>query len=242
MLELLDDRLIQLVNNLAHRSGTLDLVVVSALSIKLIKGGVPVILLYWAWFCGDQGQDRRRTLVVGTLLGATIALAMGRLLQVLLPFRPRPLNNPELSLRVPEFLESNIFVDWSSMPSDTAMLFAAFTFGIWAISRRLGILALLHLLLFVVFAKLYAGQHYPSDLLVGAVIGAGITWAVLSTSFPGQLYRILEPWQVSRPGLFYIGFFLFTYAFVDMFKDVRRLAHVAEFALHSLMRVISSGV
>jgi undecaprenyl-diphosphatase len=238
MLGILDGRLVQLVNNLAHRSGTLDLVVASVLTVNLIKGGVPVTMLYWAWFRGDQDQVRRRTLAVGTLLGAMIALAIGRLLQVYLPFRPRPLYNPELSLRDTRFLERDIFVDWSSMPSDTAMLFTALTFGIWAISRRLGIVALLHLLLFVVFAKLYTGQHYPSDLLAGAVIGMGVTWLVLRSSFPQRLHRILALWQERAPGLFYGGFFLVTFSIASMFEDLRQLVHVAEFALGGLLRAI----
>ena len=104
MLQNFDDRLIQLVNSLAHRSGTLDLIVMSFLTINLIKGAVPVTMLCCAWFRGDQDQARRRMLVIGTLLGAMIALAIGRFLQVFLPFRLRPLYNPELSLRAPEFL------------------------------------------------------------------------------------------------------------------------------------------
>ena len=39
--------LFKLVNNLAHRSGTLDLIVVSALTVNLLMGGVPATMLYW---------------------------------------------------------------------------------------------------------------------------------------------------------------------------------------------------
>jgi len=207
MLESLDDRLVQLVNSLAHRSGTLDLIVVSVLTVNLVKGAVPVTMLCWAWFREGQDQIRRRMLVLGTLLGTMIALALGRCLQIFLPFRARPLYNPELSLRAPEFLPQDVLIDWSSLPSDTAMMFAALTFGIWSISRPLGIVALLHMLLFVVFAKLYTGLHYPSDLLAGIVIGVGVTWLILRTSVPQQLYRRHTSWQERAPGLFYSGFF-----------------------------------
>lgn len=238
MLESLDDRLVQLINSLAHRSGTLDLVVVSLLTIKLVLGGVPVTMLCWAWFREDPDQVRRRMLVLGTLLGAVIALALGRILQVCLPFRPRPLYNPELSLRAPEFLPPNVLNDWSSLPSDTAMMFAALTVGIWAISRPLGLVALLHMIFFVMFAKLYTGQHYPSDLFAGAVIGMGVTWLVLRTSLPQRLYRLLASWRERAPGLFYSGFFLVFFEIANMFDDVRELIFVAEFALHGLQRVL----
>lgn len=238
MLEFLDDRLVQLVNSLAHRSGTLDLVVVSVLTVNLVKGAVPVSMLYWAWFRVDRDQVRRRILVVGTLLGAMIALLIGRFLQTYLPFRSRPLYNPELSLRETQYLEPEVFSDWSSMPSDTSMLFAALALGIWIISRRLGILAFLHLLLFVVFAKLYTGHHYPSDLLAGAVIGMGVTWLVLHTSLPQRLYRIPEAWQKRAPGLFYGAFFLVTFSIASMFEDMRRLAYLVKFALKGFLRLL----
>jgi membrane-associated phospholipid phosphatase len=238
MLGSIDDRLVQLVNSLAHRSGTLDLIVVSILTVKLILGAVPASMLCWAWFRDGQDQVRRRTLVLGTLLGAIIALAIGRCLQTVLPFRPRPLYNPELSLRFPDFLPPNSLNDWSSLPSDTAMMFAALMVGIWAISRPLGMVALLHILFFVGFAKLYTGLHYPSDLLAGAAIGMGVTWLVLRTSLLPRFYRGLMVWQQRAPGLFYSGFFLVYFEIVNMFEDVRWLIYVAEFALHGLQRVL----
>jgi membrane-associated phospholipid phosphatase len=238
MLESLDERLVQLINSLAHRSGTLDLIVVSVLTVKLVLGAVPITMLCWAWFRDDQDQVHRRMLVLGTLLGTMIALALGRALQVCLPFRPRPLYNPELSLRAPEFLPQNVLNDWSSLPSDTAMMFAALTLGIWAISRPLGIVALVHMLLFVVFAKLYTGLHYPSDLLAGAVMGMGVTWLVLRTSSPAWLYQKLTLWRERAPGLFYSGFFLVFFEIANMFDDVRELLYVTEFAFHGLQRVL----
>jgi len=238
MLESLDDQIVQLVNSLAHRSGTLDLVVVSVLTVKLVLGAVPVTMLCWAWFREDQDQVHRRILVLGTLLGTMIALALGRALQVCLPFRPRPLYNPELSLQAPDFLPQNVLNDWSSLPSDTAMMFAALMVGIWAISRPLGIVALVHMLLFVVFAKLYTGLHYPSDLLAGAVMGMGVTWVVLRTTLPQRLYRGLTSWQKRAPGLFYSVFFLVFFEIANLFDDVRELIFVADFALVGLQRVL----
>lgn len=237
MLESLDDKIVQLVNSLAHRSGTLDLIVVSVLTVKLVLGAVPVTILCWAWFRVDQDQVRRRIQVLGTVLGTMIALALGRALQVFLPFRPRPLYNPELSLRAPEFLQPNVLNDWSSLPSDTAMMFAALTFGIWAISRPLGIVALLHMLLCVVFTKLYTGLHYPSDLLAGAVIGVSTTWLILISSLPHQLYRLQSVWQERKPELFYSGCFLVAFSIANMFDGVRHLVFVARFTLNGLLRI-----
>lgn len=239
MLDFFDGQIVQFVNSLAHRSGTMDLIVVSVLSVNLLKGAVPMTMLYWAWFHKDQEQTRRRTIFTGTLVAAIVALTIGRLLQLFLPFRPRPLYNPELTLQVPGFLPNNTLEDWSSMPSDTAMLFAALTLGIWTISRPLGIISLLHLLVFVVFAKLYAGLHYPSDLLVGAVLGFFVSWIILRSSLLKRVYQILELCQVQASGLFYCGFFLVTLEMSNMFDDVRDLVHVMRFAFHGFLRVIN---
>jgi len=238
VLDLFDYRIVQFVNSMAHRSGTMDLIVVSVLSNNLLKGAVPITMLYWAWFHKDQEQIRRRTIFTGTLLAAIIALTIGRLLQLFLPFRSRPLYNPALELKVPEFLPNNTLEDWSAMPSDTAILFAALAFGIWMICRPLGVIALLHLLAFVVFTKLYAGLHYPSDLLVGAVLGFGISWIVLQSSLTERLYNFFELWQAKATGLFYSGFFLVTLELASMFDDVRSLVYVMKFAWHGFLRVI----
>lgn len=238
MLDIFDYRIVQFVNSMAHRSGTMDLIVVSILSTNLLKGAVPITMLYWAWFQNDQDQTRRRTIFTGTMVAAIVALSIGRLLQLFLPFRPRPLYNPALSLQAPEFLPNKTLEDWSSMPSDTALLFAALTLGIWMISRALGVISLLHLLVFIVFTKLYAGLHYPSELLIGAVLGFGTSWLVLQSSVPERLYNFLKPWQAKVPGLFYSGFFLATFELANMFDDVRSLAHVMKFALYGFLRVM----
>jgi hypothetical protein len=50
VLDLFDYRIVQFVNSMAHRSGTMDLIVVSVLSSNLLKGAVPITMLYWTWF------------------------------------------------------------------------------------------------------------------------------------------------------------------------------------------------
>jgi undecaprenyl-diphosphatase len=68
-----------------------------------------------------------------------------------------------------------------SLPSDHAVIAGALAMGLLIYSRRVGLLAAV-LALFLAFARVYAGVHYPGDVIAGLALGAGITtvvWLVL---------------------------------------------------------------
>ena len=60
-----------------------------------------------------------------------------------------------------------------SFPSDHATATSAIAAGIYLVNRRLGILAGIGALL-MAFARVYAGVHYPSDVLAGLALGTTI--------------------------------------------------------------------
>ena len=60
--------------------------------------------------------------------------------------------------------------DWS-FPSDHAILGGAVTVALFYVSKRLGYVSLFFALL-MAFARIYAGVHYPQDVVVGLVDGA----------------------------------------------------------------------
>jgi undecaprenyl-diphosphatase len=66
-------------------------------------------------------------------------------------------------------------------PSDHAIIAGALAMGVLLFSRRLGVVAWL-VALFLAFSRVYAGVHYPGDVIAGLLIGAGIAlvvWLVL---------------------------------------------------------------
>ncbi len=68
-----------------------------------------------------------------------------------------------------------------SFPSDHAVIAGALAMGLLLFDLRIGLLATLFAL-FLAFARVYVGVHYPGDVVAGLLIGAAIAvimWVVL---------------------------------------------------------------
>jgi membrane-associated phospholipid phosphatase len=73
-----------------------------------------------------------------------------------------------------------------SFPSDHATAVGAVAVGLWFTSRRIGIVAVIGAV-FMAFARVYCGAHYPGDVLAGLALGglvaaAGARWIVPALS------------------------------------------------------------
>jgi undecaprenyl-diphosphatase len=87
-------------NQFAGRSLVLDRFVNDILDTSLLNGGVFLASYWWLWFEADEsGVHTQRRNVVVALLAVIVVAGASRLLKVLLPFRP--LNDPDLGLRLP---------------------------------------------------------------------------------------------------------------------------------------------
>jgi undecaprenyl-diphosphatase len=105
-------------------------------------------------------------------------------------------------------------------------LFFCLAVGLWFVSRRLGIVALLHTIVVISFPRLYLGLHYSTDIMAGAIIG--LAWSVVANmAFIKTL--VLPPtmfWLEKHPMSFYAALFLLTEQIATMFEDARSLAGV----------------
>lgn len=186
----------------------------------LLKGGVLMALLWWAWFRMGKNELARGHMVA-SLASCVVALALGRLMVNGMPYRPRPLHEPALDLATPFGVAEDALDRLSSFPSDHAVLFFALAAGFFFVSRRAGWAALLYVGLFIALPRLYLGIHYLSDIVVGAALGATIS--VLGNSWFGR--GRLAAWGAGlaqrAPGLFYPLMFLVTYQIADLFDSSR---------------------
>src|SRR5690242_6228170 len=200
-----DLAILTLVNGLVGACPELDRLVAYLTWQNSLKGGVLCALLWWAWF---SGRERAREIVIGTIASSFIGVVLARFIGAVLWIRPRPLVNPELVLRIPPGINAGQFMGWSSFPSDHAVLFIGLATGICHISRRLGIAAIVYTIVVILFPRLYGGIHYPTDLIAGALLGAGLVTAGCSPVIGGRLARPLLVFEERYKAVFYPALFL----------------------------------
>ncbi len=188
----------------------------------LIKGGIVMIVMWYYWFAADNRQADRRQIIICAVIGALLALVVNRTLATFLPFRVRPMYaggidfHPLLMTDFPIRLEN-----WSSFPSDNATFFFALSTGIYFLSRPLGVLAGLYSLIVAGLVRIYMGVHYPSDVVVGALLGIAVAAAVNVDVVRRPVGRLVDTLIHRAPGLFYAGAFAVTLELALVFDDVR---------------------
>jgi len=215
-----DAAIIVTMNGWAQQSVWFDALAHAFTNNYLFKSASLIALLYCAWFLpqpeAQQYQTRARLLV--SLFAAFGAPACARLLELLLPFRPRPLHEASLNLTLPHFMRAEVDHDWSSFPSDTIALLVPLIIGLCLVSRRLGLIAC-GIGLLSALARMYSGLHYPTDIMGGALLGV-LVFFVLDR--PAIKQRITAPcfWVLEKyPQWFYQAFFLFTYQTANIYDQ-----------------------
>jgi len=226
-----DAGILHWLNEFAQQSPAFDLAMRFVSTANLLKGELIMMLFWWAWFArGERGDARERAsrdrqVLLCTLFACIAAILVGRGLAHFLPFRVRPAYTPALSFVAPygatnEALGMRL---WSSFPSDHAMLFSALATGLLMISRPLGVAAYVYWVAVIGFPRIYLGMHYPTDVIGGAALGAGLAWLACQDAVRRPIVRWPLALLEARPALFYAAFFLFTAEVGSMFNDLRML-------------------
>lgn len=219
-----DSSIITFLNQFAQESIFFDKFVELIANNKLFKGGVMVSVMWYMWFRIDNSKNKSiRENILITLLISIVAIAVGKTLALTMPFRYRPIHEPNLDFNLPfgilETSETNNGILLSSMPSDHAVLYYALSIGLFFMSRKIGVIALLYTTFIISLPRIYLGLHYPTDILVGAFVG--ILIGVLGNLFlkDNKVIKILMNYSRDKPGIFYAMFFLFCYQIADLFTD-----------------------
>lgn len=155
------------VNDFARHTGWLH----SVMAAYALWAGlaVLVVLLVGGWLWARRRPDAPRAVATATLTGVAAVVAVLANQHLISPAigRSRPchtLHHTEVLLTC-----ANDY----SMPSDHCIIAGALVAGMWILHRRLGVVAgVLGLLL--AFGRVYTGVHYPSDTIVGLLLGAVI--------------------------------------------------------------------
>lgn len=220
------------LNHFVGRHPWFDSMVSWSDATPLAKGGVIVLLLWLVLFDHQRPGQLRKGFepLIGAFVLSALAAATARGLALILPFRTRPLATPSLHFQLPAGATLE-HIDWSSFPSDHAALFFSLATGILMVSFRAGWLAVAWAALVVCLPRPYLGQHWPTDILVGALIGVLTTQLVRVPAIREFIRRSTLNWQQSHPAIFFAVLFLWSYEIVNLFGDIR---HLMKLAVHSI--------
>jgi undecaprenyl-diphosphatase len=152
----MDHDLFAAINGLAGRLRLADLVAVAFSTIG------PFLLLI---------ALRRQRLALIAAIGTGGSLLVNQIL-IRVWSRPRPFAVEAARLLLPPSPDP-------SFPSDHATFAFAVAAGLFLVSKRLGFTALI-LAALIALSRVYVGEHYLSDVVVGALIGSGATFAAAS--------------------------------------------------------------
>jgi hypothetical protein len=125
--------------------------------------------------------------------------------------------------------------NWSSFPSDTSAYFFALGFGLIHLLRRHSVLITLYTAVWICLPRMFLGEHYLTDIAVGAAIGIALVIFSLRSKwlqriFTSPILRLME----AKPQIFYATAFLILFEMAALFDDVR-------VAARGLFHVLRSG-
>ena len=218
-----DFSILSALNQLSQRSARLDKLVDLLFGNALLAGGFLTALIWWAWFRNRETAQRDREFAASGIVLAAAAVFVARLIALFCPYRLRPRYVDALHFRLPTGSTNYEMFNWSSFPSDHAVLFFCLATILFFISRRAGALALLHAFLVGCLTRIYLGIHYPTDILAGILIGVGFASLSLQSGIRRGLARPALRWMEVSPRSFYPSLSLCLLLVATQFDPLREI-------------------
>lgn len=127
------------------------------------------------WF-GERDADVRLRQQVGVFMALSSMGLSGLVVFILniFYFRPRPFVDLDVNLLFYQPTDS-------SFPANSAAAAFGMAFGMWGVNRKVGWFAI-GVAGSYGLARVYAGVHYPLDILAGVAIAAVVTFVVFRVS------------------------------------------------------------
>lgn len=167
----MDTTLFNYINGLATHWRILDDVAIFfAAYLQYILGGILLVLLFWP---KRQRLHDRIMVVLATGAGLLAGLVVKPLI-VFFYVRPRPfLILPQAHL----LLSEKTAEYYQAFPSGHTIVFFAISYVVYRFNKPLGWIFFIASGL-IGLVRIYAGVHWPSDVLAGAILGILTGWLV----------------------------------------------------------------
>ncbi len=217
-----DAGIIHFLNSFSQKSMFFDRLMNFIVDDYFIKGAIILSFLWAFWFQKGGKINNKKGVIIG-FLSTFIAIIVGRILELTLPFRIRPVYNPGLTFLRPYRFSEYGLDSWSSFPSDHAVMFFALATSVFLMSKKIGTLVYLYVFLIICFPRMYLGLHYPTDILAGAMIGTLITIFVARFKMGDSIANKILEFSRKYEGLFYALFFLLSFQIATMFFEIRTI-------------------
>ena len=163
----IDENIFLWLNGFVGKAPAFDAVMQLVVSDYLVPVVMALTLLA-LWFGGGPANRQKYQLGV---IAAAISIAISNGSVELLNnfyFRDRPFVDHEVSLLFYKPTDS-------SFPANSAVLAMSIATSVWIINRRVGA-TLWCISGLYAFSRVYAGVHYPLDVVAGGLIGAAAAW------------------------------------------------------------------
>lgn len=189
-----DEKVFLWINSLVGRFTPFDRVMEWVVSDYLIPVSLALALV-GLWFVGrDEIERKKHQIGVFVALSSMGFSSLTVFVINSLYTRPRPfdgLADEDISLLFYRPTDS-------SFPANPAAASFGIAIAVWCVNRRLGSVLLVGAGLYG-FARVYAGVHYPLDVIIGAMIAVVVTYLVF------KLRDLLEPiptWVIKTARIF----------------------------------------
>jgi undecaprenyl-diphosphatase len=227
MLNGFDAYVMELMSRYSQTSLIANKFIVHFLDLNSVKLLPFIVGLWLLWF---STTHKFRPAVVEAFFGMIAAIALSRLIQLFLPQRLRPLHSGNPDFVLPLGVDPHTLEHWSSFPSDHAALFFAVSTTMWRVSRPLGAACYAWSIFVVCLPRIYAGYHYASDIIAGAVLGV-VTAVVVARPLQVRCMLWIADVEKRDPAVFYATFFVLSYEFMTMFEEARRVGNAIKHLL-----------
>jgi len=207
---------------LPHSNTTDDLAVFLIFN-PIISSWIFAACFYLLWTKNDDQQVRRRQYLIASFIAFCISCLVTLVVRPWIHW-PAPVVNGHFRHLFPSYFWA--YGNYNSFPSHSTLAYFGVAVGLWPLNRRLSTFLAGFVLLFISLPRVYAGGHYPIDVLFSCVLAIVTLLAVWRWApIEGLQSRWLNDQKSFRevPNLL---FFLWLFELGEGFRGLEFLAGV----------------